>query len=111
MFEEQDIIRYLQAAPKAFFSARDICRRAGGKKIFRGQPYWARPLLPRLVEKGIIETDAAGHFRIKQLQKDERPVKRRWVSPQMAKLLKESGKDFGGEITYDLEADPETETD
>ena len=108
--EELDILRYLKSMPKAFFSMREICRRAGGKRVYRENPSWARPHLPRLVEKGLIETDGSGHYRIKSEQPGQPgalKAKRKWVSPQMARLLKASGKDFG-EVIHSIEEDSET---
>ena len=50
-------------------------------------------MLLRMMEKGLVEGDAGGHYRL-PLQKKDRPKK--WVSPQIKKILEESGKDFDG---------------
>src|SRR5882724_10387736 len=39
--DEQDICNYLKQWHKQFISGREICRRAGGKRRFRDDPYWA----------------------------------------------------------------------
>jgi hypothetical protein len=46
-----------------------------------------------MAEKGILESDAAGYYRLKP---DERAAQaRRWISPAIQKMLEESGKNFG----------------
>jgi hypothetical protein len=91
----------LKQWPKQFISGREVCRRAGGKWRFRDNPYWATEPLLRLVEKQVIESDSSGHFRIRQ--KEKREGDKKWISPELKKILEESGKTFD-----DLEAD-ETE--
>lgn len=77
--------------------------RAGGKRRYREDPRWALPVLLRMVESGQIETDSLGHYRAKPV--DARSKKRRrWVSPRIAKILRESGRDFGGISVTDLDA-------
>lgn len=102
--EEREIYFYLKSWRQEFISAREICRRAGGKRRFRVEPEWAKPVLTRMVEKGIAETDAAGHYRLKPIEKKLRKGKR-WVSPQIARVLRESGKDFKEVIMDDDEMD------
>src|SRR5437899_2090569 len=92
--DEQDICNYLKSWPRQFVSVREICRRAGGKRRFREDQYWANPALSRLVEEGLVETDSAGHYRLVTAEKrDDKP--KRWVSPHIKKILEQSGKDFG----------------
>ena len=85
-----------------FQNWREICRRAAGKQRYREEPYWANQPLMRLVEKGILESDASGHFRLIPDEKKKQP--KRWISPEIQKLLEESGKDFEGVIEIE---DPE----
>jgi len=89
--DEQEICSYLKQWPKQFISGREISRRAAGKSRFREDPYWANQPLLRLVEKQIIEMDAGGHYRILP---DKKKKMKKWVSPQIKKILEESGKDF-----------------
>jgi len=98
--DERDICLYLKGWPDQFISGREICRRAGGKRRYREEPTWAIPVLGRLVERAIIESDATGHYRLVRARKKEK--KKRWVSPQMKEILERSGKDF--EETVELEA-------
>jgi len=104
--DEQDICNYLKAWPKQFISAREICRRAAGKRRFREDPFWATQVLLRLVEKKILENDAAGYYRFKPDEKQSQP--KRWISPQIKQMLEESGKDFDGVHEVD---DPEENPD
>jgi hypothetical protein len=97
--DEREIYYYLKSWQREFLSSREICRRAGGKKRFQAEPDWAKPVLLRMVEKGILETDASGYYRIKPIHKKDKGTK--WVSPHIAKILQESGKDFSGTINVD----------
>jgi hypothetical protein len=90
--DEQAICDFLRSWPHQFIAVREICRRAGGKKRYRDDPYWARQAVLRLVEKGLLESDAAGHYRLVPPKKKDKPVK--WVSPQIKQILKQSGKGF-----------------
>ena len=101
--EEREIFLFLKSWQHQFVSAREICRRAGGKRRFRQSPEWAKPFLGRMVERSILETDGNGHYRLKPIPKKSR--QKRWVSPQIAKILQNSGKDFGEIVISDAEAD------
>ena len=97
--DEQEIVNYLKSWPKQFVSGREISRRAGGKKRYRDDPYWATQVLIRMAEKNILEVDASGHYRLKPDEKRHQP--KRWISPEIKKILEESGKDFDG--VFDIE--------
>jgi hypothetical protein len=72
-----------------FVGGKEIARRSGGKKKFNEDPDWAKPVLLRMVERNILESSAMGHYRIKPLPKKKHDT--RWVSPDIAKILEESG--------------------
>jgi len=99
--DEREICIFLKSYPNQFISAREICRRAGGKRRFREDANWAIPILTRLAEKGTIEDDMAGHFRLIQKTADK---KKKWISPQIKKLLEKSGKDFGDSLEIEGES-------
>ncbi|HTL16797.1 MAG TPA: hypothetical protein VL793_06145 [Patescibacteria group bacterium] len=101
--DERDICLYLKGFPGQFLSFKDICRRAGGKRRYRQEPEWATPVLARLVERGVIESDSTSHYRLKIQPKKEKTG--RWVSPQIRKILEKSGKDFEGIHEVDDEED------
>ena len=90
--DEQAICDYLKSWPRQFISAKEIARRAGGKKRYQEDPNWAIRVLIRMAEKGLVEGDAAGHYRLPQEKKESRL--RRWVSPEIKKILEQSGKKF-----------------
>jgi predicted transcriptional regulator len=102
--EERDVYDYLKSWREEAVSIREIARRAGGKHKFRETPDWALPVIARMVEKGLIACDHGGRYRIKAPPKNDEN-QQRWISPQLAKILKASGRNFSENI--DLEEDPE----
>jgi hypothetical protein len=94
--EEREICDFLRSFPGQYVSHREICRRAGGKWRFREDEKWAMPILSRMVEKGLLESDASGHFRLIE-QKDDK--KKRWISPELRKILEKGAAGGPGEIT------------
>jgi hypothetical protein len=103
--EEREICDFLKSWPDQFVSHREICRRAGGKWRFRENPNWAMPVLSRMVERGILESDAGGHFRLMPEKKDDK--KKRWISPHLKKLLEGgAGANSGGVTEIEDTGDP-----
>jgi hypothetical protein len=90
--DEKLIQLYLKSLPGQFVSGREIARRAAGKSRFREEPGWATPILTEMEKKGKLEKDAAGHYRLRAVTDKKREKK--WVSPQMKKILEQSGKTF-----------------
>jgi len=88
--DEREIYQFLKSWGNEFIAAREICRRAGGRRRYYDDPEWAKPVLLRMQERGILESNSTGHFRIKPVKKDKETDKR-WVSPEIAKILKEGG--------------------
>ena len=101
--DERDIYYYLKSWKNEFISAREICRRAGGKHKFRQSEDWAKPALTRMVERGILESDNSGHYRLKPPPRKDKKL--RWASPHVARILKESGKDFSETVNLEDDAD------
>ena len=98
-YEGQLIVNFLKTAPKAFFAEREIARKAGQKGQFRANPDWAKPILFRLANEDIIQTDAFGHYRIapKREQAPEREQATRQsipLAPCVEQALAGSGKIF-----------------
>ena len=107
--DEQDICNFLKAWPQQFISSREICRRAGGKRRFREDPFWAKPILLRMVEKDILATDAAGYYCLIPEHNPRANTKpKRWVSPQIKKLLQAKGGQFA-EVVYEIEEPEDSE--
>jgi hypothetical protein len=86
--EERDICAYLKSLPGQFVSARELARRVGGKSRHRENPHWAAPVIAKLLEKKVIESDSAHNYRLIAKQ-DKKP--KRWISPQVKKILERSG--------------------
>ena len=87
--DEREIYQFLKSWGTEFVHTREICRRAGGKRRFHENPEWAKPVLLRMTDRGILESNATGHFRLKPIPRKNKG--KRWVSPDIAKILKESG--------------------
>ena len=88
--DEREIFLFLKTYGTTHVAAREICRRAGGRRKYDEDHEWAKPILARMVERGILETNAEGQYRVKPVKKKKEG---KWVSPDIAKILKESGLD------------------
>ena len=87
--DEREIYDFLKSFGEEWVNAKEICRRAGGKRRFGEDPHWARPALLRLKERNILEMDMSARYRIKPIEK--KGHKGRWISPDIEKVLRESG--------------------
>lgn len=105
--DEQAICQYLKSWQGQFVSGREISRRAAGKRRFRADPEWSAAVLARLVDKGIVESDSTGHYRLREKEKDRKP--RKWLAPHIKKILEESGRNFN--VVFDLDEDEAQEQD
>jgi hypothetical protein len=101
--DEREIYYFLKPRMKIFISSREICRHAGGKIKFKAEPDWAKPVLARMVERGILDSDAAGHYRLKP--PPNATVMQRWVSPQIANILRNRSKEMGEIVISEDELD------
>jgi hypothetical protein len=61
--EALEIINYLKTDPGRFVSLLEISRRAGGRRRFEQSRGWARNLMSPLIDAGLIEVNARGHYR------------------------------------------------
>lgn len=66
--EEQMILRFLEQI-QGGATAREICRKAATKDKWKENERWAIPFLQRLREKGLIDTDAGGTYRVPRKEK------------------------------------------
>jgi len=87
--DEREIFQFLKSRSSEFVSYREIARRAGGKRKYHHDTDWAKPLLSRMQERGILESDAQGRFRVKPVHGKGKAA--RWVSPDINKILEEGG--------------------
>lgn len=85
--DEREIHDYLATFGEQWVSAKEVCRRAGGRKRFNEDNHWATPILQRMKDRGVLEGDQLGRYRIKP----EKEHKGRWISPEIEKILRESG--------------------
>ena len=90
--DERDIFQYLKTWGLEFTNAMEVCRRVGSKRRFHEDPTWAKPILMRMADRGILESDIQGRYRVKPVP---RRKKGQWVAPDIAKILEEGG--VGGE--------------
>ena len=100
--DERAIYYYLKSRRPQFAPAREINRHVGGRRRFRYAPDWARPALLRMMERGILETDARGYYRLKPIPRKLTDGKR-WASPEIAEILESSGKKFTNLLTAEQE--------
>ena len=87
--DEREIFHVLKTWGSEFVGAVEIARRAGIKKRFYDEPDWAKPVLMRMADRGILESDSSGRYRIKPISRKDK--QKRWVAPDIAKILQESG--------------------
>jgi hypothetical protein len=87
--DEREIFHFLKTWGSEFVGAVEIARRAGIKKRFYDEPDWAKPVLMRMADRGILESDSSGRYRIKPISRKDK--QKRWVAPDIAKILQESG--------------------
>ena len=101
--DERDIFQFLKTWGTDFTNAKEVARRASSKKKFHDDPDWAKPILMRMAERGILESDIQGRYRVKPLPRKKKGSQ--WVAPDIAKILKESGVEVedegGGNIATD----------
>lgn len=100
--DEREIYHYLKAFRREFITEREISRRAGGRKRFQADEEWAKPVLYRMVERRILEVDTTGQYRIRPMDSDALG-KKKWISPQIQKILDQSGKDFSDQVLTEEE--------
>jgi hypothetical protein len=87
--DERDIYQFLKTWGNEYVGAMEIARRATSKKRFYDDPDWAKVVLMRMGDRGILESDSQGRYRIKPVSRKDK--NKRWVAPDIAKILHESG--------------------
>ena len=101
--DQTEICQFLKSFQDQFVSGKEICRRAGGKWRFREEPTWAMPILRRMLESRVVESDIDGRFRLTQQTTIIKSTKKKmWVSPAIQRILEESRKNFG---VFELDKD------
>ncbi len=64
--EEYAIVNYLQGIPGGFAARKEIARKAAGRGNFEANPRWVDAPLQALLDRGQIEQNDSGQFRLKQ---------------------------------------------
>ena len=100
--DEQLIYQYLKTMGEEFVNAKEVSRRAGTKQRYHEEPDWAKPLMVSMAERGILESNPRGLFRLKPEGKAKH--KQRWVSPDIEQILNEKGV-----AIEDAESEPATD--
>ena len=67
--DEREIFNYLKTWGSTFVGAAEICRRATTKRRAHAEPDWAKPVLISMKNRGILEGDSQGRYRIKPHKK------------------------------------------
>jgi hypothetical protein len=62
-YEEQLIMDFLRSQPTQWFSASEIARKAGDRRLFEAEPRWPLRYLSRLREKELVEQNDQGLYR------------------------------------------------
>ena len=99
--DEREIYQFLKTWGSEYVGAVEIARRATTKKRFYEEPDWAKVVLMRMAERGVLDSDSQGRYRIKPISRKDK--NKRWVAPDIAKVLNESGVEVeaGGDIASD----------
>jgi hypothetical protein len=90
--DEREVTQYLQTWGTAYVHGKEIARRAN-KRRFSQEPDWAKPVLERLEERGVIESDHSGRYRLKPEKHDK---SHKWIAPDINKILQEGGLEVEG---------------
>ncbi len=97
--DERDIYYYMKSYGPDFVPFREICRRAASKRRFRFESDWARPVVSRMIDRGILETDQTGRFRLKPRPEIDMKGKV-WASKELVKLFQAKGKPVDHFVVY-----------
>ena len=92
--DECCVLEYLKTWPGEFVGERQIARRADNRNRFVTEPIWARNALTQLVMLGFIETDSAGHYRVKESRNTAQHAATKFMAPHMREILMKSGRNF-----------------
>jgi len=101
--DEREVYFFLKGQASQHVPINSICRHAAGKQRFRESADWAKPVLLRMLERGIVEMDETDGYRLKPMPQSN--VRKRWVAPQIADILKKGGGKFDQVINHEDEAD------
>ncbi len=90
--DEREIFNFLKTWGTEYINPKEIAKRAGNRKRYYDDPDWAKPVLMRMADRGMLESDMQGRYRVKPLSR--RDKNKHVVPPDIAKILQESGLDI-----------------
>ena len=64
--EELAIMSFLGVNPECYAARREIARKAVKRAVFEENPHWADAPLTSLVDRGLVEQDESGHYRVRR---------------------------------------------
>lgn len=99
---ENQILEFLKGRPKEFFTIKELGRWIKSPLLHSKGPLWAAPYIKTLQKKGFIEVNPINHCRFLA----DKSQKKTFYSPQVAAILKASGKSFSQ--TFHLDETEET---
>jgi hypothetical protein len=62
--EEAAIINFLIGMPDSYVARREIARKALKRTVFEENPHWADAPLAGLVDKGLLQQDESGRYKV-----------------------------------------------
>ncbi len=65
--DEQTVCEFLKQYPGTYVSVTDISRRLGKHQKFKKDRAWSRPILRRMELDGLVESNACGEYRLKDV--------------------------------------------
>ena len=92
---EIEIYNYLKSYPGQLISVLEVCRRAAGRKRYKRDPDWAVPVLARMQENGIVESENGTAFRLGikfMAGLEARRRRSRWIAPQIKQMFSVRGE-------------------
>jgi hypothetical protein len=67
-YEEMAIMSFLKGNAENYVARREIARKAVKRTLFEENPHWVDAPLAGLVDRGEVEQDDSGHYRIKKFE-------------------------------------------
>jgi hypothetical protein len=71
--DEDAILAYLAKFPGGYVSPMEVGKRAASRKRYNENPDWAKAIMARMAQAGVLECNAVGHYRIKVHEREEEP--------------------------------------
>ena len=99
--DEREVHNYLESYHGQYVSVKEICRRASTKKRYAQEPEWAREVLKRMKDQGLVESNMTGRYRLKEAHGE----KERHMSEETNKIIEEGAQQGQAGINIDVDED------